>query len=252
MYRFKNSLIALVGVLTLVAIVTVAAPHIGRGASGSSTNAPTTQAQNVKVVNAPSEPVPIQGSVSPGTGTLWNVGVVGTPNVAVSNFPATTNVGIDPVANTVKIDPANPLGVRDSGDPARTAFHFQAFADFDDGFNTAQADLTVVPAGHRLVIRSVSMSLRLPKGSKVLELSLDTAFDGNSLVPLYLVPTLIASDDTFDYYVVSQPVLEYAGAGTLVEAHVIRDTNIGSWSAGLVAVSGYSIECGVGPGCPAP
>ncbi|HEV8140342.1 MAG TPA: hypothetical protein VGP81_11265, partial [Pyrinomonadaceae bacterium] len=87
MYRFKRSLVALMGVLTLVVIVTVSMPHIGRGASGTSNNAPTSQTQNVNVVNTP--------SVSAQQSGVWNVGIKGTPPVTVSNFPATTNVAID-------------------------------------------------------------------------------------------------------------------------------------------------------------
>ena len=87
MYRFKKSLIALIGVLTLVVIVTVSMPHIGRGASGTGTNAPTSQTQNVNVVNTPTVTAQQSGS--------WNVGINGTPTVNVGN---TTNNPIPIVA----------------------------------------------------------------------------------------------------------------------------------------------------------
>jgi hypothetical protein len=79
MYRFKRSLIALMGVLTLVVIVTVSMPHIGRGASGN--NAPTTQTQNVNVVNTPNVAAQQNG--------IWNVGINGTPSVNVASMPNT-------------------------------------------------------------------------------------------------------------------------------------------------------------------
>ena len=133
MYGFRKSLIALTGVLTLVCFVTVTLPHIGRGATGTTSSAPTTQTQNVKVVNTSGEPVPVQGTVTPGTGTLWNVGVIGTPNVAVSNFPATSNVAIDGSANTVKIDTSNPLSVRDIDNPARQPYGNYRIIDLNVG-----------------------------------------------------------------------------------------------------------------------
>lgn len=154
MYRFKKSLVALMGVLTLVVIVTVSMPHIGRGASGA--NAPTTQTQSVNVVNTP--------TVSAQQNGTWNVGINGTPAVTVSNFPATTNVAIDSSANTVKIDPTNPLIVRDVDNPAR-----QPYANFrtiilDDGAAGSTIFFSDVPAGKRLVIEEISVRGYAPPG----------------------------------------------------------------------------------------
>ena len=91
MYRFKKSLIALIGVLTLTGIVTVALPHIGRGASG--TNAPTSQTQNVNVVNTP--------SVSAQQSGTWNVGINGTPSVNVVSMPNSPIPIVAPTPQTV-------------------------------------------------------------------------------------------------------------------------------------------------------
>ena len=93
MYRFKKSLIALMGVLTLVVIVTVSMPHIGRGASGTGPNAPTAQTQNVNVVNTP--------TVSAQQNGIWNVGINGTPSVNVASMPNTPLPIVAPTPQTV-------------------------------------------------------------------------------------------------------------------------------------------------------
>src|SRR5215472_912712 len=105
MHEFKRSLTALIGILILVGIVTFALPRNARSANATSSSAPTTQTQNVNVVNTPTVTAQQSGP--------WNVGINGTPTVAVSNFPTTTSVGIDGSANTVKVDTTNPLPVQD-------------------------------------------------------------------------------------------------------------------------------------------
>ena len=145
MYKFKSSLFGLLGVLTLVAIVTVAMPHPGAG--GTANNAPTSQTQNVNVVNTPTVTAQQSGA--------WNVGINGTPTVAVTNFPGTTNVGIDPAANTVKIDATHPLLVSDVDNPARHPFAASCTINNNGGF---PCTVTFVPPGKRLVIEMFSLT----------------------------------------------------------------------------------------------
>src|SRR5690348_3575206 len=146
MYKFRNGLAGLLGLLTLVVITTVTLPHIGRGALANTNNGPASQTQNVNVVNTPAV-----NALQSGT---WNVGINGTPNINVANMPT---VGIDSAANTVKLDMTNALPVRNSEEPARTAFQAKSLADFADGVNDTLADITTVPAGKRLVIQHVSI-----------------------------------------------------------------------------------------------
>lgn len=141
MYKFTRSLIALTGLLALVGIATLGTPHHGRSASGTSSSAPTSQTQNVNVVNAP--------TVNAQQSGLWNVGINGTPTVEVANFPATTNVGIDPLSNTVKVDTTNPLPVRDVDNAVRQPFAAACTIQNNNGF---PCTVTVVPPGKRLVI----------------------------------------------------------------------------------------------------
>jgi hypothetical protein len=84
----------------------------------------------VKVVNTPGEPVPVQGTVAPSTGTLWNVGVVGNAECCYLKSPSTTNVAIDGSANTVKVDTSNPLAIRDVDNPARQPFRKSVFVHY--------------------------------------------------------------------------------------------------------------------------
>jgi hypothetical protein len=76
MHKLKNSLIALGGLAALAVTMTLVMPLIGLGSSAPS--APTSQTQNVNVVNTP--------TVSAQQSGTWNVGINGTPTVNVSPF----------------------------------------------------------------------------------------------------------------------------------------------------------------------
>src|SRR5438034_7830962 len=78
MYKFKNSLIAFAGLAALAVVTPLLMPLVGLGSNAAGSNAPTSQTQNVNVVNTPT--VNAQQ-----TGT-WNVGINGTPTVSVSPF----------------------------------------------------------------------------------------------------------------------------------------------------------------------
>jgi hypothetical protein len=158
MYKFRNAVIGLTGLLTLAGIATVGVPKIARSAGGTGGGAPTTQTQNVRVVNTSSEPLP--ATVTPVNGSIWNVN-------AQQSGP--WNVGIDAAANTVKVDTTNPLPVRDMDNPARQPFTASFEASFEKGrIDTfAKPNSSVVPAGKRLVVENVSALVRLPPGEKL-------------------------------------------------------------------------------------
>ncbi|SRR5258706_2435609 len=80
MYKFKNSLIALVGLVTLIAITTVLTARFGYGSSGTGNSAPTSQTQNVNVVNTPTV----------GLANGSSVAINGTPTVQIANIPTQT------------------------------------------------------------------------------------------------------------------------------------------------------------------
>ena len=103
--------------------------------------------RDVRVVNLPTEPVPVvpQGTTEVAiTNTpkvfavqsgAWNVGINGTPTVMVGN--------------------SNPILVRDADRPTAQPFQRQFSLTIDAGENTARGSFTI-PAGKLLVIERVS------------------------------------------------------------------------------------------------
>lgn len=116
MYRFKNSLIALIGMASLMTVVTVVLPHTSYGSGG--TAAPASSTQNVKVVNTLSEPVPIQGTVQAAQSGTWNVGINGTPTV---NLGDGTSVNI--ANDSLNVNVANIPTTKVSAESTTVAFH---------------------------------------------------------------------------------------------------------------------------------
>jgi len=234
MYRFKRSLVALMGVLTLVVIVTVAMPHIGRGASGTSSNAPTSQTQNVNVVNTP--------TVSAQQNGTWNVGITGTPAVTVSNFPATTNVSIDSSANTVKIDTTNPLPVRDVDNLARQPFRKSVFVPLPDGTTFAAINPGInPPVGKRLVIEAISVSGNIPSGQKyACSLNITDQF-AQVLFDLDLTLTLQATFGPIDTFQGNTITRVYVEPSDNVAFDVFRTAGTGTGGM-RVSFSGYFVD----------
>jgi hypothetical protein len=130
MYKFKESLIALIGLVSLVAIATV----IGSG--GPTAAAPSSQTQNVNVVNTPTTNAQQTGN--------WNV-------------------GIDAAHNKVTVDDSNPIAVREMNIPAWQPYQVAA----NISLNAAEATKTVfvdVPAGKIFVIEFASVLGCVPSG----------------------------------------------------------------------------------------
>jgi hypothetical protein len=230
MYRFKKSLIALIGVLTLAGIATISLPHIGRGASGTTNNAPTSQTQNVNVVNTP--------TVNAQQGGTWNVGINGTPAVTVSNFPATTNVAIDASANAVRVDTTNPLLVRGADNPARQPFEASTAVIINDGSISGDAQFVyTVPVGKVFVLEEVAAEARLTNQTLV-----DFGVRG-SAGPLH---RLLVNEQRTDWigknnFVVSQHVRLYFNEGDQITCHAERNSTQGSVGVDC-SVSGYFID----------
>jgi hypothetical protein len=233
MYRFKRSLIALMGVLTLVVIVTVSVPHIGRGASGA--NAPTSQTQSVNVVNTPNVAAQQSGT--------WNVGVNGT--VTVSNFPATSNVaitgtpsvGLDAANNTVKIDSSTPVSVRDINNSAKQPYGARCDLVLPFGQVQVLKPLTTVPAGKILVIEDVSLSGAMSADEKLLY----GAIVGDG--PASLIVPSDQGPDAFGrhMFVGGRHVSLYFTEGTLVQCFVERSSAATQPGAGM-SLFGYFLD----------
>jgi len=144
--------------------------------------APTSQTQNVNVVNTP--------TVSAQQSGVWTVGISGTPTVGLD--AANNTVKFDAANNTVKIDGAAPVPVRDADNPAGQPFAAACIINNNQGF---PCTLTNVPPGKRLVIEMFQI------GNGGGELGLTT---NNVHVVWHIQP--------------GQPVRAYADAGTAVTA----------------------------------
>jgi hypothetical protein len=230
MYRFKKSLIALIGVLTLVVIVNVSMPHIGRGASGA--NAPASQTQNVNVVNTPSVNAQQSGT--------WNVGISGTPVVGLD--AGNNTVKFDAVNNTVKVDPTNPLSIRDVDNPARQPFRKSVFVSFPDGATFAAINPGInPPAGKRLVIEAVSASGNIPSGQKfACTLNITDEF-AQVLFNLDLTLTLQATFGAVDSFQGNTTTRVYLEPSDNIAFDAFRTSGAGSGGM-RVSFSGYFVD----------
>lgn len=220
MYRFKKSLIALIGVLTLVGIVTVTVPHIGRGASGTSNNAPTSQTQNVNVVNTPTVNAQQSGT--------WNVGINGTPTV-----------GLDEANNTVKIDSTNPLPVRNVDNPANQPYQKAFPFLIQQGSNFADQAFAV-PVGKRLVIEYVSGQFEISTGQLPV-VTIVTFINGEQFTHFVVLNRLGVSGGILDKFVIGQPLTLYADPQSTVAIALSRNA-VDGIAQGSVAVSGHFVD----------
>jgi hypothetical protein len=217
-YKFKNSLMALLGVITLIVITTVLMPHIGYGSSGTTANAPSSQTQNVNVVNTPTVNAQQSGT--------WNVGINGTPTVR-----------LDAANNTVKIDAATPVSVRDVDNPARQPFADATSVSVEDGQFSGSGTLAPVPSGKILVLEQISVVARLT-GQKLLA----ARIEGPSGLRYYLMPN-DQGTDVFgrNVFITSQHVRLYFTAGQQVSCTAERSGTAGPAVADF-SVSGYFVD----------
>jgi hypothetical protein len=257
MYKFKNSLIALVGMMALIGLIAAVTPHSGYGQQ----NEPVGPVKPVKVANSTAEPVPVTGSVNvqgPMTvsGTVkaeqvgdWNVGIAGTPTVNLS--PGAT-VGIAGTP-TVQIgnEAANPVPVRDASN-VRQPFH-RGFNVFLEEGKTGKAHIAfTVPAGKRLIIEYVTANIFLPKGQnggvEIGTYAPDVlAGPGYISQAFYRLPLQLITPNALaeDIRVGSEQVRFYAEPETEVIAGLFRYEHPGyppGKVSAYIAISGYFVD----------
>jgi hypothetical protein len=183
----------------------------------------------------------------------WNVGASqnGAWNVGVNNsssnpVPVSGTVGIDTSSNTVQLgNPANSPGlVEDVGAPGRIAFQESVQLDFTAG-DTHTANVILVPAGKRLVIEFVSAGWVIPSGQTIVQLSVETIFQGHDAFHFF-APVMTGSSTIGDWAALSQETSLYAdhlsNPGGDVAINVYRSDSTGSGN-GALTVSGYLIDC---------
>ena len=228
MNKFKNSLAAVAGLAMLAVAIPLLMPLAGLGSNASGGTAPTTQTQNVNVVNTPSV-----NSQQSGT---WNVGINGTPTVSIA---AGGTVGLAPQNNTVKIDNSSPVAVRDVDNPARQPFqaNFQFFIQ-DGSFGSSQS--LIVPAGKQLVIEYISADSGVPTG-QLARIGLYTSINGQFSLHYVVTNRLGAVGNGDDEFVAGQPTTIYADQGTEVQVGFSKNAGQGFANCS-VTLSGHFVD----------
>jgi len=142
--------------------------------------------------------------------------------------------------------------------PAKTPFQRELYIEVPSGTMSATQSF-MVPAGRRLVIEFVAGNTRLSDWEYV-RLTLRTIAGGESvgheLAPTTYRRAFEGSQPPYNPDLVigfSQLVKVYADPGTSVNLTFLRTENREASPAGLTAsVSGYLVDCGTDPACPAP
>jgi len=232
MYKFKKSLIAVIGLVALVTIATVTTPHLSYGSSGPTAAAPSSQTQNVNVVNTP--------TVNAQQSGIWNVGISGTPMV-----------GIDNAHNTVTVDDSSPISVREMNTPAFQPYQVAATLNL----NAAEFSKTVfidIPAGKIFVIEFASVEACVPVGQTLQFAEVLVSGPGQILglpptefTASYQVPISSKGTDPFacgDRFAGSQPMTLYVKPGpNQLRFFVQRNASTNS-ALIVMTVSGHLVD----------
>src|SRR5262245_38348797 len=205
MSKFRNTLIALAGLLMLLGSFALVKPQ------GPD---PVGQTRPVKIVNLPTEPVPVTGTttiggninLAPGT----TVGISGTPSVIVANSAS------------------NPLLVRDLDNPAR-----QPFQTILSSFG----DVITVPADKTLVVEFVSGRIEFPTNADPNLFFIVERPGGVNAIRHEALLTKIHSFSTVDVFNFSQPLRMYAGPG-----HVLRVIALLSTGTPFINITGHFVD----------
>ena len=237
MYPLKKSVSIALGLLVLAAVAVV----VTTGTVGASPSlmpiaaAPPTPSIPVAVTNTP---LAVSGTV--------NANINGTPSVNVNSLPAVQLSGTPNV--NLATSSTSPVFVEE-GYTARNAVSSECDGSFD-GNGILNCTLATVPAGHTLVIETITCAVEVATGSPVVPILL--RMGGPPIgggVPISLNHTLLltkaASDGTFDYYGITTPIKMYAAAQTFGSTGVGVGMQVGPSTAnqgnGGCAMSGYMV-----------
>jgi len=194
-------------------------------------------------VNVTNTPLPVTGNVNANI-TNGSVPVSGT--VAVSSLPPVTLNGASSVS--VSNTSAAPLFV-DNGYTARTAIGAECDAQFDSS-GQVNCSLATVPAGHTLVIETITCAASVATGSPIVPILLNMGgppIGGGSPISLNhrLLLTKATSIGSLDYYGLTTPVKMYAAATAGGSTGVSVSMQVGPSTAnqgdGTCAISGYLV-----------
>jgi hypothetical protein len=186
---------------------------------------------NALVVNTPSQPVPITGSLGV-NGTVqaqqsgvWMVGISNTPTVNIGN-----SVQVASSAN-------NPVYVSDVNNNALQPYQIT----LDPRAQGGNPSSVTVPQHKRLVIEDVSAFASLSPGARGFFI-VGTQLTGQAFSTNHFVPLSFAyTDGTYDYLIAHQQTMWYADPGTTVGANVQFQPNPGLFVTD-VYLSGYLVN----------
>jgi len=178
---------------------------------------------NVNVVNSPTNPVPVTGSI--GLSGTASVNVVNTPNVKVVNTVPTVN----------------------AANPAFQPFQDEEVIGWNAGSGLIGNDGTfLVPSGKRLVIEFVSFELTIPTGTRPTFNSVKIVNANSNTIPIsFLIPlsfqgSAFLGGQNSDVFIGSSPTRLYADPGSTVTLSV--RTNNADNGLAEVSVSGYLVD----------
>jgi hypothetical protein len=196
MKRFARALVVILALAVIGSVVSLVPQN------------PTVAAGGAPVSIMSPLPLPVTGSVNATVnGTVatqqsgkWNVGIDGTPNVNVGNFPVLQPVSFSNSGST-------PLFV-DTDGPARAAVSGSCNANYDaNGF--AQCLAVNVPLGKILVVDALSVSTIVTSGKSIFDVEVDTTakdIPGSGVTVEEVLPVrLVGSDGLVDNYAFAGP-----------------------------------------------
>jgi hypothetical protein len=205
--------------------------------------------KDVVVVNGPSQPVPVSGSI--GVSGTVNANVTNTPNVNVTALPAVqlapgTSVGISgtPGVNvlnqpTVSLASGTVVGVTNTS--ALQPVVLNTLVPLSPGQAGNNANAFTVPAGKRFVLEDISGSATLPTGQKLLDVALGVGGNPTTFVDAPITFRGTAATGVVDVFQFGRPARGYAEAGYTTFASVERDSGTGNGSV-FVTVIGYLVN----------
>ena len=218
MQKFKNLFIAFAGMTALIALLSLAVPTGTMGQSGRDAKSPA----DVNVVNTPMVNARQDGP--------WNVGIEGTPTVALA---ADASVRLSNGSN-------NPVPVRDI-DNLQQPFQKTVIAPSIPS-GSAITDVTFsVPDGKRLVLEFASINGGVPSGQTLTAfLQTHVGDEFNAIFPIVMTP--VGSFGTLNVFHASQPIKLYADRGTMVRCAAIRSGTTDNASAVVFTLAGYLVD----------
>lgn len=149
-------------------------------------------------------------------------------------FAAGPNITITPAGNTLTI------AATGSSTPATTAFQATIIGNWGDGDGIAQGTLAI-PAGKRLVVEFVSITISLVLGQSVVDTLVTSTVDGVQ-VSYRLAVSANSSFPTSPFsHTVDKPVRIYSDGGTSLNVSIARTPASGGASF-TVAISGYLVD----------